>query len=240
MFAVVNASDVFSAFGQTHRSVLLFTTLVAALMILLTRKGWLRASRGYEITLAVILLLEWPLNLLVEWRFETMTAGNALPFQFCDVAAIVGALALLTHQNELCELLYFWGLAGTMQGLITPALSVEWPHPRFITFFMLHAGVVLAAIHLVFARGNIPRRGAVPRAVGWLIVYASLAGATNAVIRFFGGDANYGFLCDKPPTASLFDYIGPWPWYIGVVGVLAWIFFTVLDLPFLVARRRGR
>ncbi len=240
MFAVASASEVFTAFGPTHCAVLLLTALAVTVMIVLTRRGWLRAARSFEIVLAVMLLLEWPLNLLVAWHFDTLTSANAFPFQFCDVAAIVGALALLTHQAELCELLYFWGLAGTMQGLITPALSVNWPHPRFITFFMLHAGVVMAAIHLVFARGNTPRRGAVLRAIGWMVVYAVSAGVANAIIRFFGGDANYGFLCEKPPTASLFDYLGPWPWYIGAVGVLAWVFFSALDLPFLLARNRAK
>lgn len=239
MSVVANASDVFTAFGSAHFSVLVLTALTAVLMILLTRKGCLRAARGFEVGLAVVLLLEWPLNLFVEWHFETLTAGNVLPFHFCDVAAIVGALALLTHQAEFCELLYFWGLAGTIQGLLTPALSVNWPHPRFITFFMLHAGVVLAATHLVFARGNTPRRGAVPRAMAWLAVYAVFAGTANAIIRYFGGAANYGFICEKPQTASLFDYLGPWPWYIGVVFVMAWIFFTALDLPFVPARKRA-
>ncbi|MEI6535632.1 MAG: TIGR02206 family membrane protein [Verrucomicrobiaceae bacterium] len=240
MFAEISASGLFYAFGPAHLSVLVLTTLVAALMILVTRKGWLRATRGFEVALAVMLFMEWPLNLMVAWHFESISAGNALPFQFCDVAAIIGALALLTHHAELCELLYFWGLAGTMQGLITPALNVDWPHPRFVTFFILHAGVVMAAIHLVFARGHTPRQGAVARAIGWLIVYAAFAGAANAVINACGGDANYGFLCNKPPTASLFDFLGPWPWYIGSVAAMAWLLFTVLDLPFLMARRKTR
>lgn len=239
MFVVANAIEGFTAFGMAHRIVLLLAMLAVMLMFILTRHGWVRVARGFEIMLAVMLLLEWPLNLFADGHFQNISAENALPFQFCDVAALVGALALLTHKAGLVELLYFWGLAGTMQGLITPALSVDWPHPRFVTFFMLHAGVVMAAIQLVFARGITPRRGAVPRAIGWLVVYAAFAGAVNVIIKVFGGHANYGFLCEKPPTASLFDLLGPWPWYIGVVGIIAWVFFSVLDLPFLVARRKG-
>ena len=233
-------SEKFYAYGPAHLSVLLLTVSAAFLMIILTRSGWRRTSRSFEVFLAVILFMEWPVNLLVAWRTEGITANNALPFQFCDVAAIVGGLALLTRQSELCELLYFWGLAGTAQGLITPALSVNWPHPRFVTFFMLHAGVVMAAVQVVFARGKTPRRGAVSRAFGWLFVYAVSAGVVNVVIRLCGGTSNYGFLCEKPPTASLLNILGPWPWYIGAIGVMAWISFSVLDLPFMIARKLGK
>ncbi len=240
MFDLIGVSNIFHPYGPEHLSVLLLTAFVIALMIILTRRGWLRTAQAFEVILAVMLLLEWPLNLLVAWHSEGITANNALPFQFCDVAAIVGGLALLTHQSELCELLYFWGLAGTFQGLITPALLVTWPNPRFVTFFMLHAGVVIAAIQVVFARGKSPRRGAVSRAFGWLFVYAVSAGVVNAIIRLCGGTSNYGFLCEKPSTASLLNVLGPWPWYIGVIGVIAWIFFSVLDLPFFIARKRVR
>ncbi|WP_235626610.1 YwaF family protein, partial [Mycobacteroides abscessus] len=32
--------------------------------------------------------------------------------------------------------------------------------------------------------------------------------------------SNYGFLNRKPSTASLFDLMGPWPWYVVVATVL--------------------
>ncbi len=33
--------------------------------------------------------------------------------------------------------------------------------------------------------------------------------AFNAIAR-----SNYGFLNEKPSTASLLDLMGPWPWYV--------------------------
>jgi hypothetical integral membrane protein (TIGR02206 family) len=230
----------FHAYDAAHVVVLGLTASIAAASIALTRRGWHRGVRSFEIMLAVLLLSDWPLSVFVEWRYGSLNAGNAFPFHLCDVAAIIGALALITHNAELCELLWFWGLAGTMQGLITPALELDWPHPRFVVFFLLHCGVVVAALHLVIGRGHTPRRGAVWRATALLLGYAVFAGSANAIIGLLGGEANYGFMCAKPPTASLFDYLGPWPWYIGSVLVLAGALFSLLDLPFRIRRRRKR
>jgi hypothetical integral membrane protein (TIGR02206 family) len=235
----MDAADlpVFHPFGASHIAAIAVLVTLAVTFVVLERTGRVHAVRGCEIVLAALLLCEWPLNVWIAWRWEALDSGNAFPLHLCDLAAYLGALALMTHHAGLCELLWFWGLAGTLQGLVTPALTVDWPHPRFIAFFALHCGVVLAAFHLVIGRRITPRRGAVARAVGWLVVYVAVVGGVNALIRACGGDANYGFICNKPPTASLFDVLGPWPWYIGVTIGLAFVLFSVLDLPFALARR---
>ncbi len=230
----------FHSFGTSHQAVLGTFVLAAITLILLTRAGKLRVVRPLELMLAALLMLEWPFNFWVAWHYEILQASNVLPLHLCDVAAFLGALALVKRQPEVCELLYFWGLAGTLQGLITPALTLDWPHPRFLMFFVLHGGVVLAALQIVLGRGITPRRGAALRAIGWLAVYAMVAGTASFLLRLAGHEANFGFLCEKPPTASLFDYLGPWPWYIGAILPISWVFFSILDLPFLILRRREK
>ncbi len=230
----------FQPFSPSHFAVLGVFALCAVTMVVLTRAGWLRTVRVMELLLAAVLLFEWPFNLWVAWRYEFLEAGNMLPLHLCDLAALLGAVALVTRQAEACELVYFWGLAGTLQGLITPSLTLDWPHPRFVMFFLLHGGVVLAAMQVVVGRGIFPRSGAALRAVAWLAVYGVVVGLIDALIHKLGGVANYGFLCHKPETASLYDHLGPWPWYLGTVMALSFVFFSVLDLPFLIIRRRRK
>ena len=48
----------------------------------------------------------------------------ALPMQLCDWALVATVIALTLRRQTCFELAYFWGLAGTVQALITPAVDV--------------------------------------------------------------------------------------------------------------------
>jgi uncharacterized membrane protein YwaF len=65
------------------------------------------------------------------------------------------------------------------------------------------------------------------------IAYVLLVGAVDAVTG-----ANYMYLRSKPPTASLFDVMGPWPWYLAEAGVLGIALLFILEAPFRVLRLR--
>ena len=68
------------------------------------------------------------------------------------------------------------------------------------------------------------------RAFLWSNVYLLCAGLVDYLF-----DANYGYLREKPQRASLLDYLGPWPIYIGGLEIVAAFAFFVLYSPFLIA-----
>jgi hypothetical integral membrane protein (TIGR02206 family) len=224
----------FRVFSVTHLSALAVVLVVAAVMIYAARRRVQPLQRVLEVTLAVLLILQWPISFWVAWDMGYLTVNNSYPLHLCDLGALLGVLALLTHKRGLFELVYFWGLAGTLQGLITPALTQDWPHPRYFLFFVNHGGVVIAALYGVLGLGFIPRASAKWRAWFYILGYAVVVGLFDWAVG-----ANYGFLRHKPETKSLFDALGPWPWYIGVTSLLALVFFILLDLPFIRLRRRG-
>lgn len=190
-------------------------------------------ARWMELTLAVTLLLTYPASVLAHWSAGDLNLFNGLPLQLCDVAALAGAVALWKRRPLACELVYFFGLAGTLQGLLTPALQEDFPSPRFIVFFVNHCGIVITAFYVVLGMGFRPRPWAPMRMMAWILSYALIVGGINGLLR-----TNYGFLCRKPPSTSLLDVLGPWPWYIGCLILLASLFFVVLDLPFAAGRRK--
>lgn len=223
----------FHAGSTSHLAALGITAALTVTMIGLARYHFHRSVRAGEWILAVILLLQWPINTLIAWQMGTLSAATGLPCHLCDLASFIGAYALIKRHPLACELLYFLGIAGTLQGLLTPALTMDWPHPRFIIFFALHGGVVLAALYVVFGRCQIPRSGALMLAFKLLCVYAVFAG----LVDYFSG-GNYGFLRSKPPSASILDHLGPWPWYIGSLLIVSLAIFALLDLPFRRQRKR--
>jgi hypothetical integral membrane protein (TIGR02206 family) len=172
------------------------------------------------------------------WIYLVATHANraelayALPFQLCDAAIFVSALALLLRQQLLVEVTYFWGLAGTMQAIITPDLPQHFPTFLFIQYYVAHGGVVAAALVLVVGLGQWPR----PRAIFWVaaltVAYAVFVGALDAATG-----ANYMYLRAKPASATVLDVMGPWPWYIGWAALVGLSLFAILDAPFRVLRR---
>ena len=221
----------FQLFGLSHVTVLMLTALAAMLMIRLRTKNspWATVA---DYLLMGGLVLQWPMTVLAHRELGDLSLQNALPFHLCDVAAWAGVVALLTRHRLAAELCYFFGLTGTLQGLITPALSEGFPHLRFIAFFMGHSSVVIAAVYLVAGLKLTPRHRAPARMLGWLVVYAISVGSINAMLH-----TNYGFVCAKPPSPSLMDVLGPWPWYVVSLSVVGFVIFSLLDLPFIRQRK---
>ncbi len=156
----------------------------------------------------------------------------SLPLQLCDVAALVTTLALWFRTRFLVELTYFWGIAGTANGLITPDISDHWPSFPFIQYFVQHGAIPAAALFLVVGLRMAPRLWAVLRVyaltVGLLVVDAFANLLTNG---------NYMYLRQTPGVRSVLNLMGPWPWYIVGAAVLALVLFMLLDAPFRISGR---
>jgi hypothetical integral membrane protein (TIGR02206 family) len=163
-----------------------------------------------------------------DWRLRT-----SLPLALCDVALVVAAAACWSRRPALVELTYFWGLAGTLQAVVTPDLSSTFPHLEFFEYVVGHLGIVVAALFLVVGMRITPRPHAVWRVLAITAGYTLLVGLFDAAT---GSD--YMFLAQRPRHWSLLSVLGPWPWYVVSAAAVAVPLLLVLDAPFARARRR--
>ena len=163
---------------------------------------------------------------------HTWSASYALPLQLCDVVAFVAAAALWFQRPLLVELTYFWGLAGTANGLVSPDVPDHFPSYLFVQYFIAHGAIVAAALFLVVGMRITPRHGAVARVLVFTLALVVLDAGANLVT---GG--NYMYLRHTPAVANLLDLMGPWPWYIVSAACLAVVLFVALDLPFALRRK---
>jgi hypothetical integral membrane protein (TIGR02206 family) len=157
----------------------------------------------------------------------TWTVRYSLPLHLCEAGCFIVAAALWWRTRFAFEVSYFWGLGGTLPGLFTPDVPGHFPEPVYFQYYAEHGLLVLGAFYLVFALRMRPAQGAVLRVY---IATALYAVAVGLVDYLTGG--NYLFLRDLPPTRTLLDYLGPWPWYIVTLTIVALIVFTLLYLPF--------
>ncbi len=230
----------FTAFGVAHCSALCVTAGAAIGLIWLARSNASEViKRRTEVGLGVLLLLSVLADPLTNWlryahgpdgsaaRALEMIHQNSYPFYLCDVVAIVLAIALFRRSQRLAEVGYLWGVAGTLQGLITPTLYFSWDAPEFYAFFLQHGGVPVAGLLLVFGMQLRPERGVFTRILLWSWAYMAIVIVLNALLS-----TNYGFLNGKPGVPTLFDYMGPYPWYLITLNLIAYLLYALLLLPF--------
>ena len=171
---------------------------------------------------------------VAEVRQGAWSASTSLPLALCNVAVLVAAVACWWPVPVLVELTWFWGMAGTLQGLLTPDLDVGFPHLVFFEYVVGHAGIVVAALFLVVGLRNWPKPGAVWRVLAISVAWTAVGGVADALT---GGD--FMFLRRRPGEWTLLSVLGPWPWYLAGATAMALVLFGLLYAPFWLARRRG-
>jgi hypothetical integral membrane protein (TIGR02206 family) len=233
--AVAAPERKFVLFGALHCFILAMTVLVPFALSRLTRRNERpQLARVIAAGLALVLLSDriFAISLGVH-EHRIIRFADALPMHLCDWASICVMISLVWRRQLLYELAYFWGLAGTLQAVLTPDLAEQFPNPFFISFFVEHCGIIVGALFLTWGLHMRPRPGAIWRVFLWTQFYVVCAGAVDWICT-----TNYGYLVHKPAHSSLLDYFGPWPGYILALEGLSLVFYAVLYLPFLGGPKR--
>jgi len=230
------ASSPFIPFGAQHiiaMAIVIGTAVATALA--LRAWGTPRANRTMRWLLAIACVAYVGAEL--SWQVHTGMAQvhEALPLHLCDISLLIAPVALLTANRTAYELLYFWGIGGTLQALATPTLFSGFPAPICLMFFLGHGLILASALHATL----VMRLRAVGRSVVrvWLITiaYALLILPLN-----FALGTNYLFIAHKPLTPSLLDLLGPWPWYLLALQPIVVAVLLLCYLPFFALDRRWR
>ena len=175
------------------------------------------------------------------WVIYKLSLGHTywaefMPFELCTINAyLLGFLLIFRPSYAIFEVVYFWAMAGTVQGIITPRLFAGFPHYLFFEYFITHTGIVLATLILIFQYNWKVTWLSLWRAFLWLQVPALI----NLVFDFTF-DVNYMFMRALPKVSSVLDYFGDWPWYIIGCEIFALASFIFYLLPFLLLKNISR
>lgn len=162
-------------------------------------------------------------------------ADRDLPLWLCDIVFLLSVLCFFRPQPWALVMVTYWGLAGTLQALITPDLLHGFPSKEYFLFFVGHSVIVVGVFFLLGKNHHLdlatfPRVG---QAFGGLLLYTGVVGALDAAFGW-----NYGYLRAKPEGSSIVDYMGPWPWYIAsALGFALFLFVLVAILLKLLTRK---
>jgi hypothetical integral membrane protein (TIGR02206 family) len=224
----------FQLFGPSHVASLALTLVASALAVVLVRRrpGAARPLGLLLATALVVNTLSWQVYLVMLGAWQV---GIALPLHLCDIGFVAVVVAIAVDSQLAFELAYYWTLAGALQALVTPDLTLDFPDFAFINLIVGHALALVAVAYLTLGLGRRPLEGSVMRAFVATNVYALAVVLFNVV---FG--TNYMYLCAKPAMTSLLDYLGPWPWYILAAEPVALGSFAFWYAPYWIAARVWR
>jgi hypothetical integral membrane protein (TIGR02206 family) len=157
-----------------------------------------------------------------EWSLQI-----TLPLQLCDLSLFLTIAVLLTRKQLLSELLYYWGLGGATQAMLTPSIGpYTFPHFVYYQYFISHWAILFVCAYILAVENFRPSRGSVVRTFLITNAYAALIFPINLLIG-----SNYLFLNWKPEI-SLLDLLGPWPWYILSLEGVVLVMLILMYLPF--------
>jgi hypothetical integral membrane protein (TIGR02206 family) len=217
---------VFHAFNAQHL-IILGAIVALGVAIAWAAAIWQPVSRKWLGRFIGFLLLGYAAVFYIQqWIGRSLCWQYSLPLELCSLVLIACILCMFWPNPLIAEIAYFWGLGGVLQAIATPDLGWGFPSWEFILFFWGHGATVLAIVYLIASRCFRPRRGSILRMMVALNLYGLIVGAIDAVMGW-----NYGYLCQKPFVSSLLDFLGPWPWYLLSLELIALVSFFLLDLP---------
>ncbi|MEI9888676.1 MAG: TIGR02206 family membrane protein [Rhizomicrobium sp.] len=222
----------FVLFGPQHLIVIALTFAVPGVLAPAARLAKAPLDAAIRFAFAGLLIGTWIAWYVLFAQRGWLGPGNEFPMNLCDWATVALIATLIRPNQKAFELAYFWALAGTTQGLVTPDVNFAFPEAQFTVFLLGHGGIIAAVLYLIFGTGLRPLPASLWRVTLWTFAYAAAAGLTDWLLG-----TNYGFFRAKPGHATFYDLLPDWPYYIPVTILLGIACIFLLYAPWFVLDR---
>lgn len=158
-----------------------------------------------------------------KWQTGIFDPTADFPLHLCNIMTLAMPFILWQKNKKWWGITFFWIIAGCAQSIFTPTLTESLPHYEAIRYWAVHAVIILGALYgLTVYKFDLGFKDAVYSTIGLNL----LAAIIYPVNVFLG--ANYMYLNGKPPGATFYDLLGPWPDYILVLEIVVIIFFAII------------
>lgn len=134
-----------------------------------------------------------------------------LPLQLCSIGIYVAAYTLLTRRQTPFELIFYWGLVGATQAILTPDGDLFELKAFFYYSQAYHATLIFAVLWLMLKYDMRMSYNSIPK----MVIITNIIVIGISLINFLL-DSNYMFLRVQPNSVSPF-LMGEWPVYIIMV-----------------------
>ncbi len=212
----------------TEHFVVVSCFLLAVLFFLRWMKGQEQEKQRkillvISVVLASMQLAKIPLNLYT----NTFDVTKDIPLHMCNFLPFVMIWIYAFKSRIVWATTFFWVILGVSQANITPSVQYSLFHYDAIRYWSVHLGLVILALY---------------PAIGWkwTLEFKDVARtliAINAVAALIFGinmvlGSNYLYVMGKPPGATFFSMLPPWPTYILVLEAIIVVWSILLVVLF--------
>ncbi|HET7144166.1 MAG TPA: TIGR02206 family membrane protein [Anaerolineales bacterium] len=229
-FAKDYMGGAFELWGKGHLIALAIITVICILLPHFRNRWDEKEKRIFRYTVAILLTVDELSAHLWNVYWGTWNIQTMLPLHLCGVMLWLSVYMLLARNPVIYELVYFLGIGGATQALITPDASIYgFPHFRAFQTFIAHGLLVIVPIYMTVVEGYRPTLRSFKRIFIWTNIYMVFVFIINLTIN-----SNYLFIHYKPEFPTIIDLLSPWPWYILELEVVGIAILSILYIPFLI------
>lgn len=225
----------FVSFSLEHWcSILVFTLLFIVFLWMTLNKKETETQRRILIISCIAIFIVQIMKVCIKMYLGNFDSSQDLPLHLCNTLPVFLAFAFARRRRVEWAICFLLIMTGTFQSLITPTLEHSFPHYEYWRYWIIHVGLVLLAI----APTMIWKYRIVLKDVfwGWIAIniIAFSVMAINVPLR-----SNYMYMQAKPSGQTIYDLLGPWPWYILSLEFVSILLFLLAYLPFWIIKRRS-
>lgn len=187
--------------------ILLMIGVIVLIYVFRSRLRGSRHEKNLRLALALIMIIT---EMSYFWRLVGVPSLGAnpqdhLPITLCGWGVIFASYMLVTKNQTLFDIPYFWLFSGTIFALITPTvITYTGPTHRYYQFWLEHTTGYIAVFYMIFVHGMRPTWRSFLKAYAATAVMAVIAFVANMLI---GGDANYLYMAKPEATKSILDFL---------------------------------
>ena len=222
-------SYTFDLFGNDHIISIILIIIFYVLLLGFNEKiGIKDNSKIFPIILSFIIISLDISEDIVRYITGHYSIKKDLPLQLCSIGIYVSVIALLKKNQTAFELIFFWGLVGASQAIITPDSNLFELKTFFIYSQAYHGTLIFSVLWLIVKNSMRMEM----KSISKVFLITNMVVVVVALINYLL-DSNYMFLRVRPNSISPF-LVGEWPVYIIMVQlfsiVVVTLFIKIQDL----------
>jgi hypothetical integral membrane protein (TIGR02206 family) len=230
MFSVTGMQT-FTFFSITHVVTLVLFFLTCFLLVYFRKKlmNYKHILKWTLFTTLILCEVSMHLWLILTNQWEV----GDLPLQLCSLSTFISLYLFLKKNQKVFNLLFFIGLLPAILSMVTPDIVYQFPHFRFLKYFLHHSAIPLAVLYFILFEGyRVPRKA---------VITSFLTLNVIAVPIFFLNvwlDTNFFFLASPSENETLLSFFGSGIMYYISLEIAAIIVFVITYIPMELLQRR--